>query len=147
MRDGKPRVVLFFYFLIVVPCSTLLETAHAEEEQQWVCSFKTQIAVAGHSTSNPQAKIHVVDNKYVFIAKGNKGTYINLNYPDGKGPLAVHNDGPKVTLIEKNTSDNLFVVTIFLGESGGLHEAIMSIHSVSPEIEHYFPQQLYGTCK
>jgi hypothetical protein len=137
---------LHLLFCIML-CLYISQVAHASGEEQFVCELRNEVVVADHLGAAPRAQVQVISQKYVFVTNGSKGTYINLNSSSSwKGPLAVHSDGIKVTLVEQNTSDNLFVATIFRNRKGGQHEIIFSLHSESQKIEHYFPKQLYGTC-
>ncbi len=137
---------LVYLLLIFMSWLYVYEVTYASDEEQFVCELRTAVSVTDHLAAIPSAKAQTISQKYVFILNGSKGTYINLKYPAIKGRLAVHSDGLKVTLVEQNTSDNLFIATIFNGSKGGQHEIILSIHSKSMEVIEYYPKQLYGTC-
>lgn len=129
-----------------IACMFFREIAYASAEEEFVCELRAEVVVADHLASVPSVKVQESTKKYVFIVKESKGTYINLSHPAIKGQLAVHSDRLKVTLVEQNTSDNVFIATIFRNAKGGLQEIIFSFHSTSKEIEQYYPRQFYGTC-
>ena len=131
-----------FSLLAFLSCLNLTSNAAAFSEQQFVCALKTEVKVLDPSEAIPQTQVKSIDQKYVFTVIGNKGSYINLYYPDIRGPLTIVSDGLKLTLIERNTSDNLFIATIFSGkELGDLHPIIFSLH-----IDRAQPTQSFGTC-
>ena len=83
-------------------------------EMQYLCDFNIEIKVRNYATSKPLPRVEKSKEKYLFTYDGKDGSFINLSLSNPvKAPLYVLKEDNRITFVEKNTGDNLFLVTVF----------------------------------
>ena len=118
-------------------------------EMQYLCEFNVEIKVRNYATTKPLPRVEKSKDKFLFIYDGKNGSFINLSLSNPlKSPLYVINEDNRITFIEKNTSANLFLVTIFIDkkQSNERYGAIKSFLSYGVKPEFYDPGQSFGSC-
>jgi hypothetical protein len=139
-----PKVLFSLLLFYSVSAHALLD--------QYICNFGSVVKVSSENIKNPKP---IADNKdsgkFTFLIESLsplKVSYINLNYGI-KSPVHSVSNGKSLVLIESNTSDNHFIVTIF--NSKRLNDgylAVMSFHngSVTDSNDFYAQSIRVGRC-
>lgn len=82
----------------------------------------------------------------MFSDNSIEGSYINLKH-GVVSPMYVYSNGNTITFIEKNSSDNLFIVTAFTAQQEGRQiPAVFTQNSWSKSIDFYRPYSSLGSC-
>lgn len=130
---------------ILVFIATLFSGAAAAADQ-FVCIFGDRIKFDGVKLKNPTAKIVSSSERYTFIReKPGTSTYIP---PDGiAGQVFAYDNGKTLTFIDKNRSDNLFVVTIFTNRPTPPYKAVYTLHASPDNHPFFWPHTSLGECQ
>ena len=118
---------------------------------QYLCEFGSMVSITNNDISNPKSKVIKENSKYTFLLKDGdtKGSYINLQYGTAL-PITANVNALRATFMEFNTTDNLFVVTVFLNKANeNPKPAIWTQHNYTPNAkdgEHYVPKIALGIC-
>jgi len=116
-------------------------------ETQYLCEYNVEVKVGKYTTDKPIPRVEKLNQKFSFFYDGKNGSYISLS--EGiKIPLYVLKENNRITFIEKNIGDNLFLVTIFTDKKlkYGRYGSIKSYVSYGIESDFYDPGQSFGTC-
>lgn len=117
-------------------------------DTQFVCSFGSNVRIQKLDQDNPQPIVEKASNRFTFMFSNNsiEGSFINLKY-GLVSPMFVYSNGQTISFIEKNSSDNLFIVTAFVGQQEGRHiPAVFAQNSWSKNIDFYRPFTSLGSC-
>lgn len=131
-------------FVLILATSCL--SAHADT--QFMCSFGSTVKLSKLDQEDPRPIIEKDSSRYTFIVSNNssEGSYINLKYGQVL-PTYVYSNGNIITFLEKNSSDNLFIVTAFVGRQEGVFiPAVFTQNSWSKNIDFYHPSTSLGSC-
>ena len=125
--------------------TSLLLVSHLcySKEEQFVCEYTNEVKVMDIESQNLKTTVNKKKERYTFFVEGNKGSYINLSH-GVKSPTTVVVNGRQLLLVENNTSDNTFIVTIFLDKKNNRYPSIFSLHSWGSGF--FTPSQSYGEC-
>jgi len=125
--------------------TSLLLVSHLcySKEEQFVCEYTNEVKVMDIESQNLKTTVNKKKERYTFFVEGNKGSYINLSH-GVKSPTTVVVNGRQLLLVENNTSDNTFIVTIFLDKKNNRYPSIYSFHSWGGGF--FTPSQSYGEC-
>jgi hypothetical protein len=131
-------------FILFLAASLFCVTAVAAD--QFVCIFGDRVKFDSNKTKKPTAKIVPSSERYTFIIdKLGKATYIP---PDGiAGEVFAHENDKALTFIEKNRSDNLFVVTIFTNLPKPPYKAVFTLHASPDNHPFFWPHTSFGECQ
>ena len=84
---------------------------------------------------------------YDFDEKLNVGVFRNIDIT-GEGHVYILDNGEKLDLVEKNLSDNGFIVTVFYNKSiDGFIPAVYSQHGFDQNLDFFLPRQQIGMCR
>lgn len=105
------------YFVLTLG---LICSLNVVADTQFICNFGSEVRLSKTDLENPSPVVDKKTSKYTFMVNktGTAGNYINLKYGQAL-PMIVHFNGNTITFIEKNSSNNLFVVTAFLDKQTG----------------------------
>lgn len=137
--------------IITASLITAFSNIDALAMEQYLCEFGSKVSITNNDISNPKSKAVKNTSKYTFLIKDGdtKGSYINLQYGTLL-PITVNINALRATFMEFNTSDNLFVVTVFLNKANeNPKPAIWTQHSYTSNAkndDHYVPQIALGSC-
>jgi len=128
----------------------LLSTLNAFADTQFICNFGSEVRLSKTDLDNPSPIIDKKTSRYTFMINkaGTLGSYINLKYGQAL-PIVVHFNGNTATFIEKNSSNNLFIVTAFLDqESKGSVPAVFTQNgwTTKKDEPEYQPFISLGSC-
>lgn len=133
------------FFLL---CFTFINAMATDE---YVCEFGSEVTISNNVSVNPKVKIIKGTGKFTFFVEKNepKGMYINLEYGSTR-PIIVDKNELRATFLEVNTTDNLFVVTVFLNKNNnGRKPAVWTQHNYTArakEDEFFVPKMALGNC-
>lgn len=130
---------------ILILAATLFSGTAAAADQ-FICIFGDRVKFDSVKLKNPTAKIIPSSQRYTFILENpGMATYIP---PDGIAGQAFTHDNDKVlTFVEKNQSNNLFVVTIFKGKTTSLYKAAFTLHGSPDDHPFFWPHTSLGECQ
>lgn len=135
----------FNRLIILAICS--LGVVAAAQEKQFICNFGAEVKMTKLVPDNPSPKISKSSTKFTFIVddKSANGKYVNLSHGI-VSPILFYTNGSTATFIEKNSSDNLFVVTAFLESKDKLIPAVFTQFSWQEGVQVYGPYMSLGSC-
>ena len=128
----------------------LLVTFNVFAESQFICNFGSEVRLSKPDMDNPTPVIDKRTSRYTFMVNktGTSGSYINLKYGQAL-PIVVYFNGNTITFIEKNTSNNLFIVTAFLDkQTNGSVPAVFTQNgwTVKKDEPEFQPYSSLGSC-
>lgn len=117
------------------------------EEKQFICIFGAEVKLTELVPDNPMPKVTKSTTKFTFVVSDNSSTgkYVNLGHGI-VSPILYYTNGQTATFIEKNSSDNLFVVTAFLDQNTALIPAVFTQYSWLKRVQSYGPYMALGNC-
>jgi hypothetical protein len=128
----------------------LLGAINAFADTQFICNFGSEVRLSKPDLDNPSPVVDKKFSRYTFIVNkaGTAGSYVNLKHGQVL-PIVVHFNGNTITFIEKNTSNNLFIVTAFLDrQSNGSVPAVFNQNgwTVKKDEPEFQPYTSLGSC-
>jgi hypothetical protein len=131
------------FLLCLIPLSSFGNT----KEEQYICEFNTEVIIGNSTSEKPTPTVKKINEKYTFFLDGKNGSYINLSHGT-KIPLYVIKETNRTIFVERNTSDNLFVVTVFMDKKtkNNRYGSVKSFISNGVTSNFYDPSQSFGDC-
>jgi hypothetical protein len=129
-------------------CFTFINAMATDE---YVCEFGSEVTISNNDSAHPKAKLIRGTSKFTFFVEKNepKGIYINLEFGSTR-PIIVDMNESRATFIEVNTSDNLFIVTVFMNKNSSIRKpAVWTQHnytSKAKDLEFFVPKMALGNC-
>ncbi len=119
-------------------------------DTQFICNFGSEVRLSKPDLENPTPVVDKKTSRYTFMVNkaGTSGNYINLEFGQAL-PMVVHFNGKTITFIEKNSTNNLFIVTAFLDKkSNGSIPAVFNQNgwTVKKDEPEYQPYTSLGYC-
>lgn len=116
-------------------------------DTQFICNFGSEVKLSKLNPTDPSPKVTKSSNKFTFIVNENSATgkYVNLSHGI-VSPILFYTNGRTATFVEKNSSDNLFVVTAFLDQNSKLIPAVFTQYSWLEGVQSYGPYISLGNC-
>lgn len=129
---------------------SLVFAFNAIADTQFICNFGSEVRLSKPDLDNPAPVVDKKTSRYTFMVNkaGTSGSYINLKYGQAL-PMVVHFNGNTISFIEKNTSNNLFIVTAFLDkQSNGSVPAVFNQNgwTLKKDEPEYQPYTSLGSC-
>jgi hypothetical protein len=142
-------------FLIL--CVLVIFSANSySKETQFNCEFKKEIKLKLFTpldavVSQPIFSEGSIANEFAFFinSKSGSASYINFSHKIKEPMLIVSKSIENITLVEDTTSDNRFIVTLFLNKKDGRYiPIVMNTHAWNPEVapDIYAPKMSIGSC-
>lgn len=133
-----------YIFSLVILIST---TTTSAKEVQYICEFNTQVRTGKYSSNKPIPRVTADKERYTFFYDGKNASYVNLAFGN-KNPALVFTNSSSINFVEKNTSDNFFIVTIFPERKTNEVNvsAIYTFLTYGHKHEMYDPYQSFGSC-
>ena len=128
----------------------LVGAFNAFADSQFICNFGSEVRLSKPDIENPTPVVDKRTSRYTFMVNktGTAGSYINLKYGQAL-PMIVHFNGNTITFIEKNTSNNLFIVTAFLDkQTNGSVPAVFTQNgwTIKKDEPEFQPYTSLGSC-
>jgi len=128
----------------------LLAASNVFADSQFICNFGSQVRLSKPDMDDPTPVIDKWTGRYTFMVNktGTSGSYINLKYGQAL-PIVVYFNGNTITFIEKNTSNNLFIVTAFLDQkTSGSVPAVFTQNgwTIKKDEPEFQPYTSLGSC-
>jgi hypothetical protein len=145
----KSILIFLFLFSLSAQAKVLQVNCHFKKESKLATLQPLDAA-----TSNPVFVTKEISEEYGFFIDltKNHASYVNFSYKE-KLPLIIgSSSGGNITLLEDTTSDNRFIVTIFISaRKNRTLPAVMNLHAWNEEIgsnmDYFFaPSIRIGTC-
>jgi hypothetical protein len=126
------------------------------KEMQFNCEFKKEIKLKVLTpldavVSQPIFSDSSVAHEFAFFVNSKSGSasYINFSHKIKRPMLIVSKSIGNITLVEDTTSDNRFIVTLFLEKKEGSYiPIVMNTHAWNPDFapDIYAPKMSIGSC-
>jgi hypothetical protein len=126
------------------------------KETQFNCSFQKEIKLKVLTpldavVSQPIFSDSSVAHEFAFFVNSKSGSasYINFSHKIKRPMLIVSKSIGNITLVEDTTSDNRFIVTLFLEKKEGSYiPIVMNTHAWNPDFapDIYTPKMSIGSC-
>lgn len=128
----------------------LLNALNAVADTQFICNFGSEVRLSKPDLENPGPVVDKKSSRFTFMVNksGTTGSYINLKYGQAL-PMVVYFNGNTITFIEKNSSNNLFIVTAFLDkQSNNVVPALFTQNGWTEKKDEpeYQPHTSLGSC-
>lgn len=144
-------MVKYFSFLVII-CSL---NSYAKEVQ-FNCNFEREISLKNLTPLDavvyqPTYSEKLNQQSYGFFIDSSKGkaSYINYSHKIKRPMLIVSKSNKNITLVEDNTADDRFFVTLFISEKeGSFIPIVMNTHAWNPNLsaEFFAPNMSIGFC-
>ena len=150
--NGKNKTMKSIFAFILIFISLNL----CAKETQFNCEFKKEIKLKIFTpldavVSQPIFSDSSVVHEFAFFVNSKSGSasYINFSHRIKRPMLIVSKSNANITLVEDNTSDNRFIVTLFLNKNEGKYiPIVMNTHAWNPDFapDIYTPKMSIGSC-